>query len=137
MINYVLCNGCPAVVVPAKVGAPLLAWDGLTLEQLWSLKLPDEEKGGEGTAKSADGRFEGVVNVISEYLELCVDWERVVVPQGEKAVKKSDVDGEAKKEAVRDAITLLLAAAVRTRTSKEVKKEIDRDRCGIAMWRIP
>ncbi|GLB39280.1 hypothetical protein LshimejAT787_0604420 [Lyophyllum shimeji] len=138
VINYVLCNGCPAVVVPAKVGAPLLAWDGLTLEQLWRLELPDEGNGEGGKGKSADGRFEGVVNVMCEYLELCVDWERVIVPQKEGGAGGEEaVDGATKKEAVRDAITLLLAAAVRTQTSKEVKKEIEADRCGIAMWRIP
>ncbi|KAF8067636.1 hypothetical protein FPV67DRAFT_1669527 [Lyophyllum atratum] len=146
VINYVLCNGCPAVVVPAKVGAPLLAWDGLTLKQLWGLKLPEEGEGGAGKGPSVDGRFEGVVNVVCEYLELCVDWERVVVPTGPKETEAAPEEGteegsmtadEKKKGAVRDAITLLVAAAVRTQASKEAKKEIDEDRCGIAMWRIP
>ena len=44
MINYILLNGCPAIVVPVKVGAPLVAWDGLTLEQLWKVSLPAERE---------------------------------------------------------------------------------------------
>ena len=32
VINYQLLDGCPAIVVPVKLGAPLLAWDSLTLE---------------------------------------------------------------------------------------------------------
>ncbi|CAA7257329.1 unnamed protein product [Cyclocybe aegerita] len=68
VINYILLNGCPSIVVPVKVGAPLVTWDGLTLEQLWEVELP-ETRGG----KSASGRFEGIINVLFEYLDLCVD----------------------------------------------------------------
>ncbi|KAG6837475.1 hypothetical protein H0H93_009018 [Arthromyces matolae] len=129
VINYILCNGCPAIVVPAKVGAPLLAWDTLTLKQLWQLGLPEE-----GKLASATNKFEGVVAVLCEYLELCVDWERVVLPES----SLQDKEGiKAKKQAVRDAMTLLVAAAVRTSSSEEVKKEIDEERCGIVIWRIP
>ncbi|KAG6841616.1 hypothetical protein C0991_009041 [Blastosporella zonata] len=136
VVNYVLCNGCPAIVVPAKVGAPLLAWDGLTLRQLWKLQLPRTD-GIAPERKSADGKFEGVVNVLCEYLELCMDWERVVLPQDKDSTSKVDGGVERKKNEVRAAITLLLASAVRTQSSKEVKEEVDEDRCGIAMWRIP
>lgn len=126
VINYILCNGCPAIVVPVKVGAPLVAWDGLTLEKLWALNLP-----GEGGGRSKDGKFEGVVDVFFEYLDLCIDWQRAVV---------SDAGSGDERDArvvVKDAVTLLIAAAARTASSKEVKKEIDEERCGIAMWRIP
>jgi hypothetical protein len=123
VINYILLNGCPAIVVPVKVGAPLVAWDGLTLEQLWKVILPAEKE-----AKSVDGRFEGIVDVLFEYLDLCVDWERVASP----AVQ--DGDG---KSAVKSALTVLVAGAVKSAVSNEVKKEVDEDRCGIAMWRIP
>ncbi|KAG6831469.1 hypothetical protein H0H92_010378 [Tricholoma furcatifolium] len=132
VIYYLLCNGCPAVVVPAKVGAPLLAWDTLTLKQLWKLELPAEEA---GMGTTSDGKFEGVVKVISEYLELAVDWERVVVPGNVAETPAKDV--ESKKLSVKDAIALLVASAVRTRASKEVQTEVDVDRCGIVMWRIP
>ncbi|KAG6807008.1 hypothetical protein H0H92_009170, partial [Tricholoma furcatifolium] len=43
VINYLLCDGCPTVVVPMSKmsGAPLLAWNTLTLKQLWEIKLPE------------------------------------------------------------------------------------------------
>lgn len=114
VMEYLLLNGCPAVVVPVRVGTPLVGWDALTLEMLWKL---DEAKS------------EGVVSVLCEYLDLCVDWVRVVVGPGE--------DEGAKRDAVRDAVKVLVGSAVKTKDSKPVKKEIDEDRCGIAMWRIP
>ena len=145
VIQYQLLNGCPAVVVPAKLGAPLLAWDTLTLEQLWKVKLPPEGAEGEST-KSEDGRFEGIVGVLYEYLDLCVDWERVVLAtkdeQGADGAAdakdgEAEADTEKKKQAVKDAVEVLVAAAVQSGASKAVKDEIDKDRAGIAMWRIP
>ncbi|KAF9475722.1 hypothetical protein BDN70DRAFT_883348 [Pholiota conissans] len=149
VMNYILLNGCPSVVVPVKTGAPLVAWDGLTLEQLWEMELPAE--GG----RSKDGKFEGVVDVLYEFLDLCVDWDRVVLSLDDAPAEGKD-DGasaaktEAEREggegtndelngkkALKDALTLLVAAAIRSRDSKEAKKELDADRSGIAMWRIP
>lgn len=145
VIQYQLLNGCPAIVVPAKVGAPLLAWDTLTLERLWTVALPD---GDEPDAASRDGRFEGIVGVLYEYLDLCVDWERAVLATadaqgGEGAAAEEVQDGETnadeekKREAVKAAVKLLVAAAVRSGASKEVKDKVDKERSGIAMWRIP
>jgi hypothetical protein len=147
VISYVLLNQCPAIVVPAKLGAPLLAWDTLTLEKLWDVELPPLPAGANITkTRSASGRFEGIVDVIFEYLDHCVDWERFVVPGaaspgdvGDVSKKKQesgtrDLGGES---ALKDAVTLLVAAAIRSKTSKEVKKKLDADRSGIAMWRIP
>jgi hypothetical protein len=143
----VLLNGCPAIVVPAKLGAPLLAWDTLTLEELWNVELPPPPDGTSTTeTRSAPGRFEGVVDVIFEYLDLCVDWERFIVPGVASAGDVGDVSKEKEetgtrdlgaKGALKDAVTLLVAAAIRSKTSKEAKKELDADRSGIAMWRIP
>ncbi|TFK47590.1 hypothetical protein OE88DRAFT_1665817 [Heliocybe sulcata] len=125
VIRYQLLNGCPAIVVPAKVGAPLLAWDTLTLEHLWGVKLPEESE----TATQQPGHgFQGIVNVMFEYVDLCIDWERLVLPEG---------DRDDKKDTVKNAISLLVAAAVRSGNSKEVKKEVDKERSGIAIWRIP
>lgn len=128
VLNYVLLNGCPAVVVPVKVGAPLVAWDGLTLEQLWRVELPPE-----GEAKSGDGRYEGIVSVLCEFLDLCVDWRRVVLDSGES------VEEVRRKATVRNAVALLVAAAVRSKTlkGKEAGEELGENRAGIAMWRIP
>lgn len=130
MIRYQLLNGCPAVVVPVKVGAPLIAWDGLTLEHVWNVQLPNDDEGSTG-ASGENGKFEGMVGVLYEFLDLCVDWERVIV-------EEEDSEREAKaKTVVRDALKLLVAAAIRSGQSTEVKKEIDKERSGIAMWRIP
>ncbi|KAJ6571856.1 hypothetical protein B0H19DRAFT_936279 [Mycena capillaripes] len=131
VINYVLLNGCPAIVVPVKVGAPLVAWDALTLEELWKVPLPADEPEAENTT-AALGKFGGIVNVFFEYLDMCVDWERVVV-SGDPG-KPSDMDA---RKALKSALGLLVAAAIRSGSSKEVKKEVDKERSGIAMWRIP
>ena len=156
MINYILLNGCPAVVVPVKSGAPLVAWDGMTLEQLWEIALPEADG-----VRSPSGKFEGVVDVIFEFVDLCIDWARVVVggpgdtkeetgstgaladhkdTPAEVNGKSASGDGDATdkaKEALKDAIMLLVAAAIRSKESKDAKKELDADRSGIAMWRIP
>jgi hypothetical protein len=84
--------------------------------------------------RSASGRFEGIVDVIFEYLDHCVDWERFVVPGAASPGGTRDLGG---KSALKDAVTLLVAATIRSKTSKEVKKKLDADRSGIAMWRIP
>ncbi|KDQ60250.1 hypothetical protein JAAARDRAFT_126338 [Jaapia argillacea MUCL 33604] len=139
VINYQLLNGCPAIVVPVKVGAPLIAWDTLTLEELWKVELPPDDQDVNGGGNGVGDKFRGIVRVLYEYLDLCVDWDRVVLPSadggegGEPEVETL----EAKNGAVRDALTLLVAAAVRSGESKEVKKEVDKERGGIAMWRIP
>lgn len=136
MINYQLLNGCPAIVVPAKVGAPLLAWDTLTLEELWKLPLP----GNSGD----ESKFSGVVSVLFEYMDLCVDWDRVILSKNVGESQLTELSGGEKqddisirKSKVRDAIALLVAGAIRSGGSKEVRKEVDEERSGIAMWRIP
>ncbi|KAJ7151072.1 hypothetical protein C8R46DRAFT_492924 [Mycena filopes] len=130
VINYILLNGCPAIVVPVKVGAPLVAWDALTLEEMWKVPLPADDPDADTTA--AQGKFGGIVNVFFEYLDMCVDWERVVVSGDPE--KPSDMDG---RKALKSALGLLVAATIRSGESKEVKKEVDKERSGIAMWRIP
>ncbi|KAG7091976.1 hypothetical protein E1B28_008364 [Marasmius oreades] len=128
VIQYILLNGCPSVVVPVKVGAPLIAWDTLTLEQLWNVELPAQDD-----QESKSRQFEGIVRVLFEFLDLCIDWDRVTHVGGEEETPTEDV----KKDDVRAALALLVAAAVRSRDSKEAKKELDKERSGIAMWRIP
>ena len=127
VINYILLNGCPAIVVPVKVGAPLVAWDTLTLEEMWKVPLPEAEP--EVVAQS---KFGGIVNVLFEYLDMCVDWDRVVVSVD--PANPSEMDG---REALKSALGLLVAAVIRSGDSKQVKKEVDKERSGIAMWRIP
>jgi hypothetical protein len=126
-MHYILLNGCPAIVMPAKIGAPLIAWDCLTLEQLWDVELPKETEG----MKTSKSKFMGIVNVLFEYLDLCVDWERFIVGC-EGPTAGSDGRG-----ALKAAITLFVGAAVRSGQSKEVRREVDKERSGIAMWRIP
>ena len=128
VINYQLLNGCPSIVVPVKIGAPLLAWDSLTLEQLWKVELPPDG----GTSSS--GKFEGITKVLFEYLDMCVDWDRVAVPGIDDPALKTE---EGKKSVLKGALEILVAAAVKSVDSKEVKTEVDKERSGIAMWRIP
>lgn len=121
VMNYILLSGAPALVVPAQLGAPLLAWDSLTLEEMWKLELPPD--GG----KSSTGEFEGVVNVLFEYLDMCVDWARVVIPRapGSQSPESTPVpEALDPKKVVKSALEVLLAAAVRSGESKEVKKEV-------------
>lgn len=150
---YQLLNGCPTVVVPARLGAPLVAWDGMTLEEIWKVEIPEEGsmKGVDAGADKGEeiiGSFEGIVSVLFEFLDVCVDWDRVMLPKNSEGEVESTVDlvggssdtaGSfgARKEALRDALRLLLAGAVRSGKSKEVRKEVDKERAGIAMWRIP
>ncbi|CAL1709064.1 unnamed protein product [Somion occarium] len=143
VMHYQLLNGCPAVVVPVKVGAPLLAWDTLTLEELWKIPLPLEGESAAGT------QFEGIVTVFYEFLDLCVDWDRVTLSNlnqeegSEEAAAKTHVgEGEedglhVKKKILRDTLDALVASAIRSGESKQAKDEIDETRGGIAMWRIP
>ncbi|GJE86438.1 hypothetical protein PsYK624_025180 [Phanerochaete sordida] len=138
VMYYQLLNGCPAIVVPVKLGAPLLAWDTLTLDHLWKVALPKE-----GDALDDTAGFGGIVRTVFEYIDLCVDWERVVLSTQQDgtdaSVTNGDVkaDAESKKKALKDALALLVAGAVRSGESDEVKKKVDKDRSGIAMWRIP
>ncbi|CZT12810.1 uncharacterized protein RCO7_03611 [Rhynchosporium graminicola] len=111
VLKYILLDGAPTILLPALPVAPLLAWDTLTLKQM----------------QAKQGKYEGVVKIMYEYLSLCVDWERVIVGERE----------EGKKRAVRDAVELIVAAAVASGDSKAVLKDVDLDRAGIVIFRIP
>ncbi|KIJ35299.1 hypothetical protein M422DRAFT_51568 [Sphaerobolus stellatus SS14] len=150
VIQYTLLNGCPAIVLPVKPGSPLIAWDSLTLAELHKI-------GKEGGTESAQAK--GIVDVLFEYVGLCVDWQRVIEPRdddeekttvplevemktvgdSEPEAKREGDEGitEGKKTAVKEAIGLLVAGAINSKESKEAKKEIDLDRAGIVMFRIP
>jgi hypothetical protein len=140
VLRYVLLGGAPALVLPAALGAPLLAWYTRTLDDLWKLPVPagdarDAAAAGDAMAraKASDARadeFAGVLAALAEYVALCVDWARVRVPGA------PDVDEAGKRTAVEEALALLLAAAVRSAESKKVAKEVDGERAGIAIWRI-
>ncbi|KAF8511568.1 hypothetical protein BU17DRAFT_97135 [Hysterangium stoloniferum] len=141
IIKYILLNGCPAIIVPVKAGSPLVAWDTLTLEDLHKL---NKQPGGVESPKA-----KGVINVICEYLGLCVDWERVTAVPDEKekeiiaGVSEEDEQKaeeallNEKQAAVKEAVRLLVVGAINSAQSEEAKKEIDLDRAGIVMFRIP
>lgn len=91
-------------------------------------------------------KFKGVITVLSEYVDLCIDWNRVTLESDADVDKEEAGEGigttllannEEKKEAVRNALTLLLIAAVCSKDSKQVKKEVDPDRAGIVFFRVP
>lgn len=131
VIGYTLLNGAPAIVVPAKDGCPLMAWDTLTLDSFHKIGVVEGAK------------FDGIVNVVFEYVALCADWDRFNFP--EKLEESSEDNGEKRimskeetaEKLTKDALTLLVAAAIRSKESKEVKKHIDSDRAGIVMLRLP
>lgn len=127
-------NGCPAIVIPARIGAPLVAWDTLTLRQLWKIALPTSDQVIE------ESPYAGIVNVLLEYVDLCTDWERVVVPSTLRPATTEDDKGpmteDGKKKALKAALQLLVASGIRTQENADVKKEVDPDRAGIAFWRM-
>jgi hypothetical protein len=154
VINYTLFNGCPAIVIPVKIGAPLVAWYGnMTLEQLWQVELPEKmESSPPTTAMQVDDNetgvetFVGIVHILFEYLDLCADWSRVNVPSTvappgpEETGSDSTRDApelQEKRKVLRDSLALLVSAAIRSGRNKEVAEEVDETRGGIAMWRIP
>ncbi|KAF8321537.1 hypothetical protein DL93DRAFT_2130017 [Clavulina sp. PMI_390] len=119
VISYSLLNGAPAIVVPAKDGCPLMAWDTLTLEHLHKIGVVEGKK------------FDGIVDVLMEYVSCCADWDRF-------DDDTKELGQEAKAQArTKEALTLLVAAAIRSKDSKEVKKHIDSERAGIVMLRLP
>lgn len=103
----------------------MVAWDTYTLVDLWKIRVPQEVE-----KEFPGGEFNGTVNVLFEYTDLCIDWDRVTL-QG------TNVTEDGKKVEVKNALALVVAGAVRSGSSKEVRKEVDPERCGIAMWRIP
>ena len=127
-------NGCPAIVLPIKPGSPLLAWDTLTLAQIQKI---GKENGvlGEGGFMWKHAKVQGIVRVIFEFASLCVDWERVVLPAGALEGKEKESE-EGTKEAVQNAIALLVFGAMKTSESKQVQDEVDADRAGIVMFRM-
>ncbi|KAG8743190.1 hypothetical protein FRC10_000261 [Ceratobasidium sp. 414] len=133
VMNYHLLNGCPALVLPAASAhgsTPLVAWDTLTLEHMHTI---GKDQGG------VDGEaFKGIVTCLFEYLSLCVDWERVIIPDEvkENTDEVTAGDNDFKKKIVRDGLELVLAGAVRSHDSKAVKAEVDTDRAGVAMFRM-
>lgn len=127
VMNYTLLNGCPALVVPIKPGCPLIAWHAVTLKTLQHLK------GG------VDGQaFKDILDTLVNYIDLCVDDERIELPPN--YAEQSGLTGsedEMKKTAVRTAMELVLAGAVRSGESAKVRKEVDNERAGIVFFRIP
>ena len=143
---YQLLNGCPSIALPVQDGAPLFAWDTLTLSQLWEVKLPENR-----ADEKELHEYEGVISVLTEFLELCVDWKHMNRPEfltkaqvsaEEARAKPKDKKGRQIKEKqarteLRKDVELLVAGAIRSGESEEARKKVDQDRAGIAMWRIP
>ena len=78
--------------------------------------------------------------MLLEYLTFCIDWERVIVPdsvQKETSGNEGDVNVEEASKSLKDAITLLVAGILKSKDNRSLKEEIDADRAGIVMFRIP
>ena len=77
------------------------------------------------------------------HIGLCVDWSRIrlgPVPHDDGDEDNSTdalEDDEQKKKAVRDALAILLIAAICSKDSKELEEKIDVERAGIVIFRIP
>lgn len=127
VMNYTLLNGCPTLVVPIKPGCPLIAWHAVTLKTLQGLK------GG------IDGQaFKEMTDVLVNYMELCVDNERIELPPNyAEKMGLHGTDTENRQRALRGGVELVLAGAVRSGASSKVKKDIDAERAGIVFFRIP
>ena len=117
ILRYQLVTGLPALVLPAKTGAPLLAWDALTLGEVWKLNADNAAK------------LREHVDRLFEFLEMCVDFGRVDAgnSKGSKGTK----------EAVRRELGMILEGAASCGANKGVRKQMDGDRAGIVFWRIP
>ncbi|KAG9127802.1 hypothetical protein FRC07_008994 [Ceratobasidium sp. 392] len=127
VLKYHLLNGCPALVLPATSAngsTPLVAWDTLTLEHMHMI---GKEQGGIDSEA-----FKGIVTCLFEYLSLCVDWDRIIIPDEvkEQANDAATEDNDFRKKLVRDGLELVLAGAVRSHDSKAVKADMDTDRAG-------
>jgi len=110
VLQYILLNGAPTIILPALAGAPLIAWNTLTINQI----------------HAKHNKYDGIVRILFEYISLCVDWARVTV--GEEDDKR--------KKAVCDALELVVASAAQSVDSKPVRKDVDLDRAGIVIFRI-
>ncbi len=167
LIRYLLLNGCPSVVVPAKQGCPLIAWNTLSLESIWKIAKvegvagPTPDQTASLTPEGEETKLDGALRVLFEYVELCIDWDRVIVPSSDQAPSSESADAavqvdleseskpqedaqaavpaslDSKREAVKNALGALLAGAVKSYESKAVKKDVDVDRAGIALLRMP
>ncbi|PVF97991.1 hypothetical protein CPB86DRAFT_706088 [Serendipita vermifera] len=126
VMNYWLLNGCPALVVPIKPGSPLIAWHAVTLKTLQGLK-----EGVDGQA------FKDILDDLVNYVQMCVDEDRITIPDGYAEQNTTETGLELKRKAVRDGMALVLAGAVRSGSSAKVKKDIDSERAGIVFFRIP
>ncbi|KAI5832647.1 hypothetical protein K523DRAFT_413987 [Schizophyllum commune Tattone D] len=122
ILHYQLPDGCPALVLPVRDGSPLVAWfaAGRTLGKMWKINL--------STAKGKE-ELASHTRSLAEFLNLCVDWDRATDENGKR--------GKGGRQRLDRAVELLLKAAVRSGQSKRVVKEVDGDRAGIAMFRLP
>ncbi|KAF5338179.1 hypothetical protein D9758_014715 [Tetrapyrgos nigripes] len=141
IINYVLFNRCPAIVVPVRPGSPLVAWSAVTLERLWKVEVKEDSdssgggRGGGDEGGSNSSEFDQILGILYEFIELCVDWERFGIGFGKKRKDTKNIGSS--EDALREALRVLLYATIRTKDCEEVKKNVDKQRGGIAMWRIP
>ncbi|TRM66734.1 hypothetical protein BD626DRAFT_534869 [Schizophyllum amplum] len=125
ILNYQLPDGCPTLVLPVRDGSPLVAWfaAGRTLSWLWKIDLGSEN------GRHARTEFDKHVHSLTEFLNMCVDWDRATDAKGKK--------GKGGRERLEQAVSLLVEGAVRSGESKKAGKEVDGDRAGIAMFRLP
>ena len=123
--------GLPRAILSTR--ATLVAWDSLTLGDLWSIDIPPLK------TTPSSSKFEGIVDVVFDFVDLCVEYSRVqeACSSAERVPTEARDLEEWKRKSIKDAIRLLVASAARSGGSSRVQDEVDKDRSGIAMWRIP
>ncbi|KAH7102849.1 hypothetical protein BKA62DRAFT_829115 [Auriculariales sp. MPI-PUGE-AT-0066] len=107
-----------AIVLPARVGVPLLAWDAVTVSELWKLD-GDQAKLSQHSER------------LYEFADMCVDFGRV------DTEKVKGMEEHARKEVLKEDLRLLVEGAAKSGSNTEVRGEIDGERAGIVFWRVP
>jgi hypothetical protein len=94
------------------------------------------------TPSNLSSAFANTLDTLTEFVSSIIDWKKLDLglppaPAGYSASNDLKPRYDAKHAAVRQALEDLLVSAVTSKESEEVRKNIDADRAGIAMWRIP
>ncbi|KZW02933.1 hypothetical protein EXIGLDRAFT_744408 [Exidia glandulosa HHB12029] len=118
VVRYQLLSTLPALVLPAKLGAPLIAWDAQPLAEL---------------RKLGENNYTSHADSLCEFLDMCVDWTRV----GGGRLQGKGVGEKEKKDAVRSEVRLLVGNAMRAGQGVDGKNGVDAARAGVVFWRVP
>jgi len=140
LMRYQLLDGAPSIVLPMRQGGPLVGWHAMTLQGMHDEWYRDGG-GRETSRRTTMSAVERITGNLFEYVDGCVDWERVDtgggVSPGTGYYHASQEEEDARKRlAVGRALELLVTAATGC-DSAALRKKVDRSRAGIAFFRLP